>query len=362
MTIKGITYALQQTLTQAGTPVRRSHVYELLSAAFGYKSYAAFVSEAIMASLDDEIPSGKMDAARVNLRCADLGYPQSAAKAVTLQVANLIRDQRLCTINLSDLISYLRGYSNFSDDSFPWDQDSYDSALPPAILDALEASASAGNAKAHYALALSLADENDDQSDAGSDYWYTQMKSGRELSGVEREWALSYESQLESKKKLRHHLQEAGRLGCDLALLDLAENYGDQSFFDLPPRRDIEADPMEVAWIAKEHGLKDAANQWMTIAAESGNTEAMRELIEESGNDPIQCWTWIYLSKLIGDDLTMDRYHAIHEDVSPYDDDVGGNIEVAGQDGVNLTPLPEETDHIARRRAEDLYRHIGMAD
>lgn len=362
MTIKSITYALQQTLSQIGTPVKRSHVYELLSAAFGYKSYAAFASEAIIASLDHEIATEKMDAARVNLRCADLGYPESTAQAIALQLANLIHDQRLSSITLTDLISYLRGYSDFSDGRLPWDYDLYGPSLPPAILDGLESSASAGNAQAHYALALSLDDENDDQSGVGSDYWYSQMKSGRELSGVEREWALAYESKLKSKEKLRHHLQEAGRLGCDLALLDLAEKCGDPSFFDLPPRRDIDADPIEVARIAKEYGREDAAALWMTIAAESGNTEAMRELIEESEDDLLQCWTWIYLSKLIGDDLTVDRHYAIHEDGSPYDDDVGGHVEVAGEDGVNLPSLPEEADRIARKRAEVLYRHIEIDD
>ena len=79
------------------------------------------------------------------------------------------------------------------------------------------------------------------------------------------------------------------------------------------------------------------------MAAESGYTDAMLHLIEEHDNgDLIQCWTWAYLSRLVGTDLTKDTHYAIHEDGSEYDDDFGGTAYVAGRDGVGLGPLSTE--------------------
>lgn len=56
----------------------------------------------------------------------------------------------------------------------------------------------------------------------------------------------------------------------------------------------------------------------------------MRRLIEEfDHNDQLRCWTWLYLARLVGTDLTKDEHYAIHEDGSYYDD-VGGPTFVAG--------------------------------
>ena len=49
MTLKELAHAAQQTLqTRAGCDVKRSHVHELLAAAFGYQSWAAFLSEPVL--------------------------------------------------------------------------------------------------------------------------------------------------------------------------------------------------------------------------------------------------------------------------------------------------------------------------
>ena len=96
----------------------------------------------------------------------------------------------------------------------------------------LETAAKAGNALTHYALALHH--ENSDESDkdgVSNDYWYKQMQSGRMLIGIEKEFALTYQRQLSSDNKYHYHLREAARLGCDWALFDLAEKFGDHAFF-----------------------------------------------------------------------------------------------------------------------------------
>jgi TPR repeat protein len=178
------------------------------------------------------------------------------------------------------------------------------------MLDGLEAAASKGNALAHYALALIYAPDDDDETDQrpGSSYWHSQAQQGRVLTGVEKEWADAYAAQLTRADKYVSHLREAGRLGNQHALLDLAERFGDSSFFERP-RHDVDADPSAIAEIAERLGRVADSKHWLTVAAENGDTDAMLRLIEEHDQgDLARCWTWVYLSKLIGTDLSKDAH------------------------------------------------------
>lgn len=228
----------------------------------------------------------------------------------------------------------------------------------PILLDGLEAAASKSNALAHYALALIHAPDDEDDLDAGSSYWYSQGQQGRVLTGVEKEWAEAYEARLTQAEKYARHLREAGRRGNQHALLDLAERFDDPSFFE-QPRRDVGADPAAVAAIAERMGRGADAGHWLTVAAERGDTDAMLQLIEEHDQgDLLRCWTWVYLSQLVGTDLTQDAHYAINEDGSEYDDDVGGPAYVAGRDGIDLEPLSTERDATARLAAQNLFEQI----
>ena len=109
------------------------------------------------------------------------------------------------------------------------------------------------------------------------------------------------------------------------------------------PRRDVGADPSAVAEIAERLGRVADAKHWLTVAAESGDTRAMLRLIEEyDQGDLARSWTWVYLSRLVGTDLSKDDHYAINEDGSEYDDDVGGPAYAAGRDGVDLESLSAE--------------------
>ena len=168
------------------------------------------------------------------------------------------------------------------------------------------------------------------------------------MTGVEKEWAEAYEARLTQAGKYAHHLREAGRLGDQRALLDLAERFDDPSFFE-QPSRDVGADPAAIAAVAERMGRAADAKHWLTVAAENGDTDAMLQLIEEHDQgDLLRCWTWVYLSQLVGTDLTQDAHYAINEDGSDYDDDVGGPAYVAGRDGVQS----RTTQCRARRRRQ----------
>jgi hypothetical protein len=222
----------------------------------------------------------------------------------------------------------------------------------------LDAAASKGNALAHYALALIYAPDDEDYLGAGSSYWYAQRQQGRVLTGVEEEWAEAHAYRLAQAQKYAHHLKEAGRLGHQDALLDLADRFDDPSFFE-QSCHDVDADPAAVADIAERMGRPADVRHWLTIAAENGDTDAMLQLIEEYDHGDLQrCWTWVYLSQLVGTDLSQDAHYAINEDGSDYDDDVGGPLYVAGRDGVDLAPLAPAQDAIAKLAAHRLFKQI----
>jgi hypothetical protein len=211
-------------------------------------------------------------------------------------------------------------------------------------------------------LALICAPGEDDEPEAGSSYWYSQEQQGRVLTGVEKEWADAHTQRLRTEELYAHHLREAARLGCDDALLDLAERFDDHAFFETAQRTVME-DPARVAEIATRLGRRKDAKRWLTIAAEAGDTEAMRQLIEGHCRDDLeQCWMWVYLARLLGTDLMRDEYYAINEDGTPYDDDVGGPAFVDGRDGVKLAPLDATADAAARYVAEQRFKELDLAD
>jgi len=118
-------------------------------------------------------------------------------------------------------------------------------------------------------------------------------------------------------------------------------------------------DPLRVAEIADKMGRIHDVYDWLTTAAESGDIESMRRLIEEFDQDNLQrSWAWLYFAQLLGTDLTQDDYYAIHENGSEYDDDVGGPIFVDGQGGIRLASLSDDQDASARQLAQALFEKI----
>lgn len=364
MTIKELAYSAQQHLqANTGGSFKRAHVYELLAASFGFNSYAAFGVDTVLTELRPDDRRVALQSAFIKRRCIELGYQPDTAALASSMLESFLTERQIGVASISSLISRLRGESPNQDDDLEDDQDELfdptdEGGFGPILLDGLDAAASKGNALAHYALALIYAPGDEDDQDAGSSYWYSQGQQGRVLTGVEKEWAEAHQARLTQAEKYTRHIREAGRLGNQDALLDLAERFDDPSFFE-QPRHDVDADPAAVAAIAERMGRIADARHWLTVAAESGDTDAMLQLIEEHDNgDLLRCWTWVYLSQLVGTDLTLDAHYAINEDGSEYDDDVGGPAYVAGRDGIDLKPLSAEQDATARLAAQKLFEQI----
>ena len=376
MTIKQLAFDAQQRLqAQAGTPFKRSHVYELLAAASGFNSYASLCAEHVFTqgSLTSRRPAEYGES--VGRRCLELDYPPETALQLAQAFPVYLAERDIGVIRIADLVAHLRyetdSVTNHDLDEFDDDAedevDTFDSwfdresIASPILLEGLTAAAEKGNAHAHYALALLHAPSDDpyDEPSAGSEHWYTEARNGRVLAGVEKESADEYAAMLSRAEKYEHHLRAAGALGHEAALLEMAERFGDPAFFERLTTLSTSIDAAHAADVAEHLGRRKDAWRWRTMAAQQGDTEAMRELIE--GYDRLnlqQCWTWFYLAELLGTDLFEDEYRAINEDGSDYDFDVGGPAYVGGRGGVELEPLDADQEAAARRAAATLHQAI----
>jgi hypothetical protein len=358
MTNKEFVYLVHRRLQDdTGSVLQRAHVYELLAAVFGFKSYAALGAEAIFTSRRSIQEISTQSTMAIAIRCVELGYSHATAGAVSSSLATLVAEYRIDVARFDDLIAELRGElritGDFSVDDEDGDEDDddddvgegkqasgmravfdNDQEVSSILLSGLEAAAAKGNHRAHYVLALiyEADDDDDDDDEQVSPYWHAQGQQGRVLVGVEKEWADAYANRLAKSEKYTHHLGHAARLGNQHA------------------QRDVDA----------SSGANDS--HWLTVDAEAGDTDAMRELIEVHDRDNLpSCWKWLYLARLLGIDLTESAHHLINEDGSEYDDDVGGPAHVTGYDGVELVALDEVQDVAARQAADELFRLIGRA-
>jgi hypothetical protein len=349
----------------------RTHAYELIAAAYGYNSYAAFKADAILVPRPTAL-SGIAESrrSRIQDRCVGLGHLPESADAAAVNMDRLLSEREVGAVRIADV---LRALLWWRENEAPYSQELPDQTLdseecefpelfteegPTAELsEALAGAAEGSNPLAHYAVALVhewshyAADSPDLKP-----YWYQQRQAGQKLSAAATEWADQYERFIESKRLYETHLRTAAKLGQKDALFDLARNFGEPDFFDggheLP-----QIAPAELSRLALEVARPKQAHQYLVKAAEGGDTDAMLELIETyESDDLVSCWKWVYLARHFDVDLMADDYVAINEDGSAYDDDVGGPAFADGRDGVALQPIDPQGDAIAQEAALILFR------
>ncbi len=380
MSIKTIAHLAHQRITsESGLSFKRSHFYELIAAAFGYGSSAAFTVDAVLFVGDEPVPLQHRVSctAAIIARCHELAYSVVDAEVIASRLWEVLSEQRIGVVRLGALVRSLCGRYHDDRDGDPEDDGPYghddntpwiglelseggDTADVAILLDSLHAAAARDVVLAHYALALLYEPDLDPElRHEPSSYWYEQRQKGVVLEGVKIEWADDYERLMAARQTYQHHLRAAARLGHTDAIVDMARHFKDTTVFDA----DIDLskqDPREMAELAFELRHDGGAKHWLTIAAESGDTAAMRELIEGyDAADPYRCWMWLHLAALHGVDLTKDEYRAIHEDGSEYNDDIGGPMYADGADGIELPPLPPEADARALQAAREIFSRIS---
>ncbi|WP_421275605.1 hypothetical protein [Aeromonas veronii] len=372
----------QQLVDSSALSLKTSHLYELIAAAFGYRSYAALQAEAIV--LHQTPWPCQPDLALLEQRGRELALPQP-------QTLSLLVGQHLQRAGVVSIQVEALGLTREDDWDDTWEDgwlddevEDEDAQLQPApsnttllnaaqallkqldayhqppialqALQQLEAFAERGHPKVHWWLAQRLGDAETyiDNSDVPSGYWYRKQQEGMVLSGPELEFANGFAAMLEEQQRWLHHTLKAAQGGIVEARFALAEAKLDSSIFDTDPA--AVSDPAAIAWLAMEHDNQQAAHHWLTQAAQRGDTQAMLSLIEEYDRDNLyQSWVWLRLAQLLGDDFTQDDLRAIHENGDDYDDDVGGPLYVAGREGIELPPLAPELASKAEEEAQRLF-------
>lgn len=388
MTIKELAHTAQHDIKAAtGMPFKRSHIHELLAATLGFRSCAALYADHVMDEGSNHRPmrTTKLQEPEslAHQRAIGIELAPQVARAASGIVAQVVEARGLFVRHLDELVTGLRQDRGLEDwapvaprdyDSDDGDDEDNDENVGQAsgtpfdesdcsviLLESLQRAGSAGDHRAHYALALLLARDEDGQPE-GSAHWHRLQQEGQVLEGVEKERAGAYADSLGREDVAQTHLERAAALGNPHALLDVAEASGDADCFHRAA--EAGADPVRLADLALRFDRQNV-DSWMTGGAQAGDIRAMRSLVTQFDHQDLQrCWTWVHLARMLGTDLTKDNMRAYHDggpdDGRPYDDDVGGALYVNGIEGVELEALPSAQDLLAREAAAVLFSRLPI--
>lgn len=406
MTLKELAHLAQQTLqTRAGCPVRRSHVHELLAAAFGHGSWAAFLSESVLADAGvGSTPTGGLPG--LVGRAVQLGYPQSAATTLATTVLVFVAEHGLAAVPWADLRTALlpapsiddSGDLDADDEDYTedWD-DEPDAEVPaeasvasgparsqlvasPLLLSSLEQAAAASNPQAHHLLASLL------RCGRPNPYLYEESLKGRVLTAIERGWVEDYLRLEPQYRKYEVHLKAAALGGIRAAALEYGKAFEAPEFIAMADRMTGEVDALEMARVAPS---QESRERWLRTAAQQGSRSALEALAANGdawaedqvaawadghwlrdaaeraidAGDALRAWTWKYLARERGADLTRSTMAAYHDggerDGQFYDSDFGGPLYAAGDEGLELPELDRSSHRAAKAKARELVERAG---
>lgn len=395
MTLKALAHLAQQTLqTRTGCPVKRSHVHELLAAAFGHGSWAAFLSESVLADADvGSAPTGGLPG--LVGRAVQLGYPQPAATTLATTVLAFVAEHGLAAVPWADLRAALLPApsiddsgdldANDEDDSDDWD-DEPDAEAPvagparsqllasPLLLSSLEQAAAASNPQAHHLLASLL------RCGRPNPYLYEESLKGRVLTTIERGWVDDYLRLEPQYRKYEEHLKAAALGGVRAAALEYGKAFEAPEFIAMADRMTGEVDALEMARVAPS---EESRERWLRTAAQQGSRSALETLAANGdewaedqvalwadghwlraaaeraidAGDALRAWTWQYLALERGADLTRSTMASYHDggqrDGQFYDSDFGGPLYAAGDEALELPELDRPSHRAAKAKARE---------
>lgn len=372
MTIKELAFSAQQRLqASVGIPVKRGHVYELLAASFGFKSYAAFSAVALLSDsgVGTSVPTLRPE---VIGRSVQLGYLQNEGEAIATELISYAAGRALSYVEWRDVRAALAPSTPVEEDEDEDDIDDWEDEIDSddgaeersehsgllklsslhasaLLIDGLERAATGNDALAHFALAAVS------RCELPNSYLYEESLKGRKLTATEQRWADEYIQNKPRFEKYAHHLRHAATNGVRAAALEFAEVFRDPQFFAVAEASQGVVDARRMVKVAARLGERDAEQRWLRIAAEEGATRALQELADfgdawalrtlaESGDvgairelaerarktDLREAWMWQYVAKRMGTDLTRSSLRAYHDgglyDGQDYDDDQGGPL------------------------------------
>ena len=350
MTVKALAHSAHTLLqARAGSSFPRSHVYELIAATLGYKSWASFNSDALLA---DAGLAALPETALTDCfgRAYQLGYPSALAEAIAIDVIEFAKGKHLCVVRWTDLQPFLLmpHSAEHLEDEFDDDEDeawSDETDHPaaesqtltqeallssPLLIDSLTTACSK-ESKALFALAAIH------RCKKPNSYLYEESLKGRVLNAAEQGWADNYLVQKPRHKLYKEYLRSAAESGVRQAALEYGIVFEQREFIALAERLEGDVDTLQMAHAST---TEQAKNFWLRKAAEEGSLRAL-----ENG-DTLRAWTWQYVALRDHCDLTHSTLRARHSEGSNagqlYDDDVGGPMYVDGDEGLELPELTTE--------------------
>lgn len=402
MTIKELAYSTQQLIqTSTGCTFKRTHFYELLAASFGYKSSAAFNTDMVWCNHVPRAPLAELTPELLG-RAVQLGYTQSNTEEIAKCLVDQARVNTVSFIGLSKLMEILRpdpllGYEDdwgidLEDDE---DDDDYDFEFPSEhsilkqknrllrselLKESLEQSALAGNSLAHFAIAEIY------RCSRPNSYLSDEARKGRVLNSVEQGWVDGYENSLEQFEKFRTHMRQAALGGIHDAAREYIALFSEEHALDMAAVGESAVEAQTISYHAEPQrqmeNLREAAKNGSFKAieslankgelwaieklAETGDIDAIWDLAQmEMQSDLVKAWSWVYVAKMLGTDFTESSMRAYHEggenDGQAYDDDFGGPLYVAGDEGMDLTPLEPKQDQEAQELAQVFFEKIHLS-
>lgn len=387
MTLTELAHTAHQHLqTRAGCAIKRSHVHELLAAAFGYQSWAAFLSESLLADADvGDAPEDALP--RVIGRAVQLGYGQSAFVEMGGALLGFVAERKLSAVRWSEVTALLESPSRSTNEGDGDDDDEVAGVetqdatrnrllTSPLLLDGLERSAEGRGAERHHVLAVLY------RCARPNPYLYEESLKGRVLTAVERSWVDDY-LRLEPRfAKYEQHLKAAALGGVRAAAVEYAAAFESQEFFGLAERLSGDVDAERMAQMA---ATPEAQAKWLHVAADQGSESALQQLAREGDRsalerlaergdvdalrfaaeqalqqgEALRAWTWQYLALRHGVDVTKSRMAAYH-DGGPqhgqfYDSDFGGALYVDGDEALELPEISRAEHREAKALAREIF-------
>lgn len=397
MTLKEFAHLAQQALQdRAGCSVKRSHVHELLAAAFGHQSWAAFHSEAVLSDAGiGSAPTGGLP--ELIGRAVQLGYPQSAAAIIATTLQSLIAEHRLSAISWADLRATLipppkvDDRDDFGDDD---DDEGWDDEPPgteastaglsreqlmgsPMLVSSLEQAAGPANPQGHFLLAALY------RCSRPNPYLYEESLKGRVLTAIERGWVDDYLRLEPQYRRYEAHFKAAALGGVRAAALEYGKVFEAPEFIAMAVRMVGDVDALEMARLAPGD---ESRARWLRVAAEQGSRTALEALAVDGdawaedqvaawaqphwlrsaanraidSGDAMRAWTWQYLALERGVDLTRSTMAAYHDGGERngqfYDSDFGGPLYADGDEGLELPELSRASHRVAKAKAKAILQ------
>lgn len=390
--IKSFAHHAHQSLSPlAPSSFKRSHVYELMAAGLGFRSWASLHSAHVL--IDGHGVQLPADFGRnVLARALQLGLSQTEAEAVAESFHAQCAQRPFGCLALTELDVSLFSSPSRADADPEWDEDDFDDdedwsdesagserpSIPKssqALLDDLADRASQGDVRSHYRVAKLLACK------LPSDYLYQESLKGRALTAQEQIWVDQYLQLVPQREKYLQHLQAAADGGIRAANLEYAMEANAPSYRERAVNMTGDIDWRALAETATSH---EERNRWLWQAADDGDKSALEELAQEGDSsaaeqlalwgdqhwlrevaelaieqgDPIAAWKWHFVALHYELDLRKSTMRAYHDggsnDGEFYDSDFGGPMYVAGYEGLVLPKIGDEHKSIAKAMAEQL--------